>query len=215
MAALTPDYDSDPERRAAWQAPQDVHEMVGPEISGSVLDVGCGEGRLVAQLRDGTQWCGVDSSDAQLARCDARPVVRADMCTLPFRSDTFAVVTHLWCLYHVDAPTAAIEEACRVLGPGGNYYASTGARNSDPELMWEGYPATTFDAEEAAGIVGKVFVDAQAEQWDGKFFALESREEVRMFCRHNSIPVERAETAEVPLWLTKRGVLLRATKPPL
>lgn len=30
MSAIPPDYDSDPERRQAWVAPQDVHEMIGP-----------------------------------------------------------------------------------------------------------------------------------------------------------------------------------------
>ena len=32
------------------------------------------------------------------------------------------------------------------------------------------------------------------------------------YCRHNFIPAERAEAAEIPLWLTKRGVLVRARK---
>ena len=59
-----------------------------------------------------------------------------------------------------------------------------------------------------------VFEDVEPEQWDEKFFALESREEVRAYCRANYIPADRAEEAEVPLWLTKRGVLIRATKRP-
>ncbi len=78
--------------------------------------------------------------------------------------------------------------------------------------MPEGYPPTTFDAEDAADIVGTVFDDIAPERWDGYYFALETRDEVRSYCRHNFIPIERAETAELPLWLTKRGVLVRATK---
>jgi hypothetical protein len=32
------------------------------------------------------------------------------------------------------------------------------------------------------------------------------------YCRHHYIPADRAEEADLPLWLTKRGVLVRATK---
>lgn len=210
MAALPPDYESDPERRRSWEAPQDVHEVVAPELSGPTLDVGCGEGRLASLLESSVHWVGVDSSPVQLAANPHRPVVLADMRALPFRDGSFAEVTHLWCLYHVDHPAAAISEARRVLRRGGRYYAATGARDNDPEIMPEGYPPTTFDAEEAASIVGTVFDDVQDDHWDGKFFPLATRDDVRSYCRHNYIPLERADEVEVPLWLTKRGVLVRA-----
>jgi hypothetical protein len=79
-------------------------------------------------------------------------------------------------------------------------------------MMPEGYPPSTFDAEEAEQIVGSDFHSAVAERWDDQFFPLRTREEVRAYCRHHFIPVERAETVEVPLWLTKRGALVRARK---
>jgi hypothetical protein len=60
--------------------------------------------------------------------------------------------------------------------------------------------------------VASVFEEVEPERWDGTFFPLETRDEVRAYCRHNYIPAERAEEADLPLWLTKRGVLLRATK---
>jgi hypothetical protein len=47
---------------------------------------------------------------------------------------------------------------------------------------------------------------------DQRFFALETREEVRAYCQHHFIPVVRAENVDVPLRLTKRGILVRATK---
>jgi SAM-dependent methyltransferase len=212
VSALEPDYDSDPGRRRAWVAPQDVHEVVAPELSGPILDIACGEGRLGTLVPDDVVWIGVDDSPNQLAECERRPLVQADMRALPFRDGAFAEAAHLWCLYHLDDPLAAIAEARRVLRHGGRYYACTSARDNDPEIMLDGYPPSTFDAEEANDIVASIFESVAAEHWDEKFFSLDTREEVIAYFRHNAIPVERAEAAELPLWLTKRGVLVRATK---
>jgi SAM-dependent methyltransferase len=212
MSVLPPDYDSDPQRWTSWESPQDVHEIVAPELGGPVLDVGCGEGRLASLLADGVCWVGVDSSPTQLRANRFRPLVQGDMAALPFRDASFPELTHLWCLYHLQNPLDALLEARRVLRPGGRYYACTAARDNDPEIVPEGYPPTSFDAEEAVSVVAAVFENVEAQQWDGKFFPLSSRDEIRAYCRHNYIPPERAEQAEVPLWLTKRGALVRATR---
>jgi SAM-dependent methyltransferase len=213
VAAVPPDYDSDPERWHSWESPQDVHEMVAPKLSGPVLDIGCGEGRLARVLSDRAAWVGIDSSPTQLAENLFRPVVRGDMRALPFSDASFAEVTHLWCLYHLEDPSIAIAEGKRVLRSGGRYFASTAARDNDPEILPEGYPPSSFDAEEALSIVASTFENVEAERWDGRFFPLSTREEVRAYCRHSHISLEVAERVEVPLWLTKRGVLIRATKP--
>jgi SAM-dependent methyltransferase len=187
--------------------------MIVPELRGPVLDVACGEGRLASHLGASVSWIGVDSSTTQVAANPYRPVVLAGMHALPFRDDSFAEVTHLWCWYHVEDPSVAIAEARRVLRAGGSYYACTAARDNDPEIMVEGYPSSSsFDAEEAVAIVASEFSELEAERWDGTFFPLETRDEVRAYCRHNYIPLDRADTVVLPLWLTKRGVLVRATK---
>ena len=213
MSSLPPDYDSDPGRWKSWESPQDIHELIAPELHGPILDVGCGDGRLAAQLGNDVSWIGVDSSPTQLAANPYRPVVLADMRALPFRDGAFAELTHLWCLYHLADPLEAITEAARVLRPGGRYFACSSARDNDPEIMYEGYPRSSFDAEEAADIVAAVFDDVQVERWDRMFFPLQTRDEVRAYCRHHYIPAERAEDADIPLWLTKRGALVSAGKP--
>jgi SAM-dependent methyltransferase len=212
LPALTPDYDDDPDRWNSWRPRRDVHDVVAPELRGPVLDIGCGDGRLAQVLAPSVIWVGVDVSLTQLASNPFKPLVQADMRSLPFRDGAFADVTHLWCLYHVDDPGAAIAEAHRVLRTGGRYFACTNARSSDPELMWEGYPPSPFDAEEAAEIVSEYFSDVVEERWDAKLYPLERREEVEAFCRHHFIPPDRAAGVELPLWLTKRGVLVRASK---
>jgi hypothetical protein len=60
--------------------------------------------------------------------------------------------------------------------------------------------------------VGSVFDELRPERWDGRFFPLETSDEIGAYCRHSFIPEERAESVEIPLWLTKRGVLVRAIK---
>jgi SAM-dependent methyltransferase len=206
------DYDSDPERWGASGAPRDVHTVIAAELRGPILDVGCGDGRLAALLSDHVAYIGLDSSLTQLRNNPRRPVVLADMRHLPFGDGAFTEVTHLYCLYHVNDPVVAIREAWRVLRRGGRYYAAAAARTSDAELMRGGYPASTFDAEEAARLVATIFEQVEPEYWDARFFPLETRDEVRAYCRHHRFPTERAEQVQVPLWLTKRGVLVRATR---
>lgn len=213
MTALPPDCDGDPGRWRSWASPRDVHELVATELRGPVLDAGCGEGRLASLLADGVAWVGLDSSRAQVAANPHRPLLIADMSALPFRDQSFAEVVQLWCLYHLDDPVAAIAEAHRVLRPGGRYLACTASRDSDPELVPEGYPRSPFDAEEAPALVAAVFGEVEAERWDARFFDLTTRAEVRAYCRHNFLAPERADAVRLPLRLTKRGVLVRATKP--
>ncbi|MGH9004903.1 MAG: class I SAM-dependent methyltransferase [Acidimicrobiia bacterium] len=178
-----------------------------------VLDVGSGRGRLREVLPAGWPWTGIDSSPSQVNADRVGTVVLGDGAHLPFPSRTFRAVAALYMLYHLADPTVAIAEAWRVLAPGGMFFASTRARTSDPELT-DGYPPTTFDAEEAADLVADVFGKDAVEviRWDGPFLRLPDQEAVRRYLRTHYLPASIAERVTPPLTLTKRGCLVLAVK---
>lgn len=218
MSALPPDYDTDPERsrafRVGWQ--EDVHsrvvERLVDEGLGSLLDVGCGIGRLVSALRGRLKWIGIDESPRQLADCPHRPVVRADAARLPIGGHSVDAVAMLWMLYHLDDPGRALVEARRVLRRGGLLVVCASSRRNDPELVPDGYPRTTFDAEEAPEIVSGVFGESGVEidRWDVPVVRLEDRLEVAEYARSHLLPPAVVEAVDPPLTLTKRGCLVWA-----
>jgi SAM-dependent methyltransferase len=220
MPALTPDYDTDPERsrsfRLGWQ--DDVHAPVAERLKAEgltfVLDVGCGIGRFAAAVAGHLRWIGMDSSPRQLSDCPHRPVLRADAARLPVTSRSVDAVTMLWMLYHLDEPRAALAEAKRVLRPGGLLAACTSGRTNDPELMPDGYPPTTFDAEEAAEIVSDVFGApcVEVERWDAPLVELKDRDVVAAYARSHLLPQSAVETINLPLRLTKRGCVVWARR---
>ena len=218
VVALPSDYDTDPARvrsgDRAWQVFGDVHEQVAARIQAEalapVLDVGGGQGRLEELLPAGWPALILDLSPTQLAEAPW-PKTRADARRLPIREASVGAVAMLWMLYHLQDPAAAIAEARRVLRPGGLFAASTSARNNDPELT-DGYPPTTFDAEDAAEIVASVFGDVAVERWDGPMTRLPDHDAVLRYCRSHFLPQEAADRVTPPVWLTKRGCLVFAYK---
>lgn len=102
----------------------------------SVLDIGCGAGFLTNFLaKQGYAVVGVDSAEGALCTAEdfdeTRKVVylQADAMSLPFEDGTFDVVTMMDFLEHVEDPMKAIEEASRVLAPGGLFFYHTFNRN--------------------------------------------------------------------------------------
>lgn len=91
-----------------------------------VLEVGCGEGRLirtVGRLRPHLAVSGMDISrtalGAALTYPEAVSYVRADGAHLPYEDRSFDVVMCCHVLEHLFEPDAAIAEIWRVLRPGG------------------------------------------------------------------------------------------------
>jgi SAM-dependent methyltransferase len=92
-----------------------------------VLDLGAGAGELNGHSFKGRsrRVIGVDLDP----RVTANPLLHAglqgDICSLPFRDNTFDVAFSIYVLEHVDRPAALTAEMFRVLRPGGLCLALT------------------------------------------------------------------------------------------
>jgi SAM-dependent methyltransferase len=90
---------------------------------GRLLDVGCGGGHLLGAAR-AEGWCGV-GTDLSHAACRAArataaaPVAQAEAAALPFRDGALDAVTLVNVLDHAAAARRLLDEAARVLRPGG------------------------------------------------------------------------------------------------
>lgn len=112
-----------------------ISEVFG-DTACEILDVGCGAGFLANDLSAaGHRVTGLDNSEASLtvARAHDRTgrvkYIDGDAVRVPFRDRSFDVVCAMDFLEHVPSPRAVIEEASRVLRPGGLFFFHTFNRN--------------------------------------------------------------------------------------
>ena len=218
MTALPSDYDDDPARAdlPCHSRVGDTHEVVAERLvaegRGPLLDLACGRGRLAGLLPPTAGWVGLDRSPAQLSHAP-HPKLRGDGGALPFADATFDVVAALWCLYHFDDPTRPLAEARRVLRDGGLFVTCTTARADSPEVCTSN-PPTTFDAEEAADIVGSVFGAEAIEvlRWDAPYVHLADERAVEDYLDGHLVPPDLRRPVTPPLDVTKRGVLVWARR---
>ena len=103
---------------------------------------------------------------------------------LPLQTGSVDAVAALWMLYHLDDPGEAVAEAWRVLRPGGWFFASASSRFNDRELV-DRYPSTSFDAEEAADIVGAHLSVVDVVAWDAPLTVLADHEAITRSCIHH------------------------------
>jgi len=217
------DYNTNPDRfRTASACPRkygqgDVHEAVAARIANEglepVLDLGCGEGRLCRLLRDrAVEVIGLDSSPTMLASVPGKRVL-AEASSLPFRSGRFGAVAALYMLYHLGDPVEAVGESHRVLRPGGLFVAATPSRHNDPELL-SVLPTqpSTFDAEDAPGLVAGFFSNIEVESWDGPMVLLPDLRAVAEYLFGRGMDARQCGPAArrlgAPLTVTKRGCLV-------
>ena len=224
------DYDTDPERfrvnslaasrfGLVGDVRKDIADRFAREQIDSVLDAGCGQGKLLALLGDvGVPAVGLDASPAMLKAASGMRVF-GDAYALPFRANTFGGAAALYMLYHLEDPVQAVAECHRVLSPGGLFAACAPSMYDSPELQSVlpgfGVPST-FDSENAPEIVGSVFGEIEVDAWDGPYVHLPDREALALYLRGRRLSPAAAGRAldaiDTPLTLTKRGSIIFARK---
>lgn len=179
------------------------------------VELGAGSGPISALLAaDGVECIAVDNAPPAE---HFEPLVRADMRSVPLPRGGYDAVSAVNCLYFIADPREAIREAYALLRPGGLFLASAPSRYHDPEvkhLIPDWGERSSFDAEEAAAIVGDVFGDVRSEWWELAAYILPTAEAVAdyfvMFRYPN--PDHAAMHVELPLTITKSGVNVWARK---
>ncbi|MET8980871.1 methyltransferase domain-containing protein [Streptomyces sp. NPDC004539] len=203
-----------------WQTPRHdlpgivVNELVG--VRGAVADVGCGNGKFVARVRE-------DRPDLYVLPMDVSPGILgavpgaavADVQQLPVADGALGAVLALHMLYHVEDQARAVRELGRVLGPEGVAIVSTNSRTDKRELeqLWRraagdvlGVPegparvqlSARFTLEDAPAILGSVFGDLRTIPLPGVIEVTEAEPVI-------------AHLASYEAWADKAGVPFRET----
>lgn len=115
-------------------------ERLGHNVGGAVLDIGCGEGGVLAGYRPDGVAVGVDVDArlvgrARLGASFAARFVVGDGAALPFADDTFDVAILFDVLEHTNAWRAVLAETGRVLRPGGVAYVTAANTRSPVTIL--------------------------------------------------------------------------------
>jgi SAM-dependent methyltransferase len=133
-----------------------------------VLEIGCGVGVLSQQLLNfGNSVTGLDISESAIAQLP--PEIRGVVATLPnipLPDNSFDVVVGTEVLEHIDNDQACIEEAMRVLRPGGRAYFAVPDNCLGPDEEPEHVRKYTPEAlQNLLKPHGDVFIDAFVDQF--------------------------------------------------
>lgn len=163
-----------------WQSPRyDLPGLVAEqlrEIRGTVVDIGCGNGKFIRRLRNDRpdlRLLGFDISAGILAEVPG-PVAVADASRLPLHDGGVNAALAMHMLYHVEDIPGAVGELGRVLADGGTVIASTNSDRDKSELddLWQRASgdilgldrgpsrvslSARFSLEKAPPLLGRVF----------------------------------------------------------
>ncbi len=144
------------------QTEDDLLAPICAELEGPCLEIGCGEGNNLARLARHGDCYGVDLFPKKLSFA-SREIPGARFTTasadrLPFADASFRTLLIRDLLHHVEDPGAVLEEAMRVLAPGGRFWLlEPNARSPIVRLQISLVPAESgarkFNAEYVAGLL--------------------------------------------------------------
>jgi SAM-dependent methyltransferase len=167
-----------------------------PPPGRATLDIGCGEGRVGAELqRLGHKVIGVDSSArmVEFAR-ERHEAIVADATALPFADGAFDLVLAYMSLMNLDDMEGGVREAARVLEPGGRFcLAVLHPLFAAGELLDPGDPESPF--------LIRAYFDAPTKVWTSE------RNGITMTFHDRCIPLETYSRA-----LESGGLVIEALR---
>ena len=107
-----------------------ILKAMGGQISGKVLDIGCGNGTLTRKLDSYLQLTGMDISEAAIRqaknnRFDYLKYSVGDAIFLPYKSNSFDCVILIEVLEHIFDTIAVLSEINRILKTNGKLFITT------------------------------------------------------------------------------------------
>lgn len=122
-----------------WQRGAELLDLLAPRSGERILDLGCGTGRLTAEIAArGAQVTGLDSSPGMIAKARSQfPGLRfeiADARRLPYH-ETFDAVFSNAALHWIKEPEAVVEGVARSLVPKGRLVAELGGKGNIQQLI--------------------------------------------------------------------------------
>jgi SAM-dependent methyltransferase len=155
-------------------------DLAGVEGDETVLDVGCGNGRYLRNLRSRGHrglLVGIDASAGMLQGVlveeRAQPVALGDAQRLPFATASADIVLAMHMLYHVLSPESAVAELRRVTRPGGKVLVLLNAADHLGELRALLLEAGVsrperLDVERGRALLAPVFDDVEVHRAAGE-----------------------------------------------
>ncbi|WP_292367764.1 class I SAM-dependent methyltransferase [Methanoregula sp. UBA64] len=144
-----------------------THVMEALPRGGRLLDIGCGTGLFIGKyLQNGGSAVGIDISRNMIKkarmRCPGSPFTLGTGEGLPFRDDSFDAVSSLLVFTYLRDPAAMLDEAYRVLKPGGSISICTLGK----KLLTSGIPAI-YQISEKIRVSHVVMKDFGERYYDG------------------------------------------------
>lgn len=113
---------------------EEVHKFILNQIPAAknnlnIIDIGCGDGTLLAKIKKGNNLYGTDIVESQLVKAEKigakTAIVNIDEKPLPYENDFFDVAIASEVIEHLFLPDNLIKEAYRILKPGGKLILTT------------------------------------------------------------------------------------------
>lgn len=160
--------------------------LLGKIENKSIIDLGCGTGRLIAQIKrrfpnQKAQIIAVDISDEMLKITKRKfhdvDCVNADATNLPFPDNSFDIAIAAFLIIHLRDLTKVFDEIYRILRPGGIFILTNINQRKPPTLKPPKYKISKLDEKEDIIIKSFYHIPAHVlEALKNSFFKISKEE---------------------------------------